>query len=597
MYSNGNYVREIAVYDGILWAATGGGIVAWELASGESAKLTTLDGLPTNDIQAVVACPVPEPRIIFGSDAGLTLFDPEDVTLEHMTSDNSWMARNDVDTLDCDPENSTLMIGYTFYLDIWTANTDEWQFLEEKDGLATNFVNQAAVIGDETWVVAPFGVSVIAADGSITAYDEDISDIPDENTEAVAADAAGNIWLAAFDGLIKYDGGAWTLYNSDTVDEFPYMDAFMGVAVASDGTVWAGNTFGTLCQFDPAAEKCLAIYEDEPGMARNLNNLIIDQQGNIYYCDDEAGISMFDGNEWRAFLLDERPASNSYRAIATSPDGTIWVGGYFGLQQFDTYDADGEWETIDLEHNSVNTFYPMPEGMWIGHSAGASFYEYESGAWTHFKKGEAGEGIHKGGATAITVDGAGRVWFGTSSGLTVWDGETYTYHTLLSEEEIREERSPRYIYTLLYDGSNVWVGASGAFFRFDENDEMTRWDDELEGLLATFFAPSAHASALDPEGNVLLAIDRKLLRYDGERFTELVEANSSVQSILVTDEGEIWLGLSDDGVYYYDGGDWSSTTAADGLPSDHFAGQNILIDSLGTIWFAGEKGGLARYVP
>ena len=181
--------------------------------------------------------------------------------------------------------------------------------------------------------------------------------------------------------------------------------------------------------------------------------------------------------------------------------------------------------------------------------------------------------------------------------MTVWDGETYTYHTLLSEEEIGEERSSRYIYTLLYDGSNVWVGASGAFFRFDENDEMTRWDDELEGLLATFFAPSAYASALDPEGNVLLAINRKLLRYDGEQFTELVEANSSVQSILVTDEGEIWLGLSDDGVYYYDGSDWSSTTAADGLPSNHFAGQNILIDNLGTIWFAGEEGGLARYVP
>ncbi|MDY7080121.1 MAG: hypothetical protein SXV54_24840 [Chloroflexota bacterium] len=604
IYSNGNYVRQIAVHDDFLWAATGGGVIAWDMASDDVFGYTVLDGLPTNDIEAIVACPIPEPRIIAGTEYGLSLYDPDTETWELMTSDNSGMEQDSVDTLDCDPDNNTLMVGYTWGLDVFNANTGEWQFLDEDDGLVTDWVSQATVVGDETWVVSSFGVSVIHADGSVTPYDEDLGNIPDENVTAVAGDAEGNVWLAAFDGLLKFHNGAWTLYNSDNVDEFPFMDAFKGVVAAPDGTIWAGNTFGDVCQFDPIAETCLEIYEDEPGMASGLNDLIIDDLGNIYYCDDGDGISMFDssnpGNGWQDLVLDELPVSNSYDAIAQIGE-YIYVGGSFGLQIFSAYDADAEWVLNDMEGYTVNTFHHTPEGTWIGHGAGASFYEYESETWINYRKAdEAGAGIYDGGATAITVDGSGRVWFGTYSGLTVWDGETYTYYDLLNEEEIADEMSPRSIRALLFDGSNVWVGAYGAIFRFDENDEMTRWDSELPGLLSVF-TPSAHALALDQDGKVLLAVGRRLLSYDGERetFTEVVEVDGEIHSILVTDAGEVWLGSGYDGVYYFDGSEWSSLTTLDGygLPSNHFSGQSILVDDLGTIWFAGDDGGLARYVP
>ncbi len=600
IYSNGNYVREIALHDGYLWAATGGGVIAWDMASGEAFSYTTLDGLPTNDVQAIVACPIPEPRIIAGTESGLSLYDPDTDTWELMTKDNSGMDKNDVDTLDCCPDLNLLMIGYTWGLDVFDANADEWLFLDEDAGLATDWVNQAAVIGEEAWIVSSFGVSVIHADGSITPYDEDIGNIPEENVAAVAGDADGNVWLATFEGLLKFRDGAWTMYNSDNVDEFPFLDAFKGVVVAPDGTVWVGNTFGAICQFDPAAETCLEIYEDEAGMVGGLNDLIIDDQGYVYYCDDGEGISIFDGSNWHDLILDELPVRNSYEAI-TQIGEYIYVGGGFGLQIFSAYDADGEWVHNDMEGYTVNTFHHTPEGTWLGHSAGASFYENTSETWINYRKAdEAGAGIYDGGATAITVDGSGRVWFGTYSGLTVWDGETYTYYDLLNEEEIANEQSPRSIYALLFDGANVWVGAYGALFRFDENDQVTRWDSELPGLLSVF-TPSARALALDQEGNVLLAIGRRLLSYDEnkEMFSEVVEASDTIYSILVTDQGEIWLGLGYDGVAYYDGSEWSSLTTLDGygLPSNRFSGQSILVDDLGTVWFASDEGGLARYVP
>lgn len=599
MYTNGNYVREIALDDdGILWAATGGGVIAWDvsaLASGEAHGYTVLDGLPANDVHTVVACPIPEPRVIVGTDEGLALYDPATDTWEQWTEENSGLENNEVDTLNCDPDSNTLLIGYGWGVGAFNAATEEWQYFTTNDGLVSDWVDEMLVVGGEIWAVSGFGVSVIHADGSITAYDEETSDIPDETVRSIAADADGNIWLAGFDGLTKFRDGVWTQYNSDNVEEFPFLDMFEGVVAAPDGAIWAGNGFGDICQFDPSAETCLVIYDGEDGMVGDLNDLLLDDQGNVYY-GGEDGISLFDGSGWQTLVLDELPASNEYDAITQTPDGTIWLGGRFGLQTFSAENPDAAWKHNDMGgYNRVSTFHLGEEGIWIGHGDGASYADYaqfqQSDTWTNLEAvNEPGEGIY-GSVEVITEDGSGQVWFG-GSGLTVWDGDAYTYYDLLTDEERAQERSPLYVHALLYDGSGVWVSTWGRLFYFDENDEITTWDE-----LPVGGTPYVEALALDPDGNVLLADADRLLRYDGGTFTEMADADDTIKSILVDETGEMLLGLEDQGVSYYDGSEWSSLTTADGLPTNYFGNQSILVDDLGAIWFAGSNGGLARYAP
>lgn len=595
MFTNGNYVRGIGVLNGTLWAATGGGVVSWDLATGKVLKkYTTLDGLPTNDITSVVVCPIPENRVIFGSEGGLSVYDPTADQWEQMTPDNSKMKSQDVASLDCDTQAKTLMIGYTFGLDIYNTGKGEWKYWDKEGGLATDWVSHVTVIGKETWVVSSFGVSAIQADGKVTAYTEQAGNIPDENVEAVAGDAQGNVWLAAFDGLMKFSKGKFTIYNSDNVEKFPFLEAFNGVVVASDGMVWAGNAFGSICQFDPAKGECVNIYEDQDGMVGGLNQMIIDEQGKIYYCDDGGGISIFDGTQWTKLALEEKPLSNNYNAVTQSPDGTIWVGTDKGLQQFSALKKDPQWETVDLDGNSVYSFLPTPEGMWVGHGGGASFYNYASKAWTHLATGDPGKGV-SGYVSAIAMDGKGRQWFGTSSGLTVWDGKIYTYYDLLTDKEKTDGWSPKFVYSAIYDGENVWIGTSGALFRFDKTDQMTRWDQQLNDLFG-FWSPTIYAFALD-QGELLVAINNKLLRYENDKFSEVYQAESDITSIFITFNGNIWLGLYSTGVAYFDGSHWKNLTTADGLPSSHFDRYGVLVDYVGTVWFASAYGGIARRVP
>lgn len=596
-FTNGNYVREIALYDGFIYAATGGGAVAWNSATGEAAKYTVLDGFPTNDIQAIAACPIPEMRIIYGTEYGLSVYDPATGALEQWDSNNSEMEDDDVESLDCDAANKTLYIGYTWGLNILNGADGNWKYLDEDAGLATDWVNQVAIVSGDTWVVSNFGVTQIKADGTFVPFTEDLGNIPDDNVEAVVGDANGNVWLAAFDGLMKFSNGEFKLYNSDNTEDFPFLESFTGVVVDADGMIWAGNYFGTVCVFDPAAEKCVQTYEDEDGMAGGVSDLIIAENGNILFgSDDGTGVSLFDGSAWTGFVLDEIVPSNQINALALTPNGTVLVGGYFGLMQFLSTEAEQPWEEIDLDGYGAYTFYGVPEGMWVGYGGGVGFFEYATNDWTFLETGDPGLGIASGTPSAMTVDDKGRLWVGTTSGLTVWDGTTYTFYDLLNEKEIEEEWYPKSVYSVLFDGKNVWVGASGALYRFDESLQMTRWDEQFEDLFS-IFSTSFYDLALDKDGTVLFTVGDKLMRYSNDEFSEVYEADSDITSLLVTETGEWWLATMSTGVLHYDGAAWTAYTTADGLPSNHFYTNAILIDNLGTIWFAGQQGGLARWVP
>jgi ligand-binding sensor domain-containing protein len=596
-FTNGNYVREIALNDGLLYAATGGGAVVWNPSTSESAKNTVLDGLPTNDLLAVAACPIPDMRVIFGSEYGLTILDPVSGTLEQWDSSNSNMYDDSVESIDCDAAKKTLYIGYTWGLDVFNAADTTWKHLDEDSGMATDWVDQVAVIGGDTWVVSSFGVTQIKADGTFVPYTEDLGNIPDDNVEAVAGDASGNVWLAAFDGLMKFSNGQFKLYDSDSSADFPFLESFTGVAVDSKGMVWAGNYFGTVCVFDPAAEKCTTIYEDKDGMAEGVSDLIIGPKDEIFFgSDDGTGISRFDGSAWKAYLREELNPSNQANVLAQIPDGTILVGGDYGLMQFASSEADQPWRADAFDGDSVEAFFKTPAGIWFGYSSGASFYDYTAEKWTiDYPTGDPGVGIASGTPNALTVDGKGRLWVGTYSGLTVVDGSKYTFYDLLNQQEITDKWSPKSVYSVLYDGKNVWVGASGALYRFDEADAMTRYDENSDELPSSY-SPDVYAMALDKDGTLLLAIDSMLVRYKDGKFSKLYEAESDITSLLVTDTGEWWLATYSDGVLHYDGSAWTQLTTKDGLPSNHFYTNALLLDDLGSLWFSAQYGGLARWV-
>ena len=58
LFTDGNAVRDLAFrVDGTLWAATAGGVLAWNVTDQTYTKYTTLDGLPSNQVGQLAAAP------------------------------------------------------------------------------------------------------------------------------------------------------------------------------------------------------------------------------------------------------------------------------------------------------------------------------------------------------------------------------------------------------------------------------------------------------------------------------------------------------------------------------------------------------------
>jgi ligand-binding sensor domain-containing protein len=609
VYSNGNEVNDIAVYEQFVFGATDGGVTVWDYQNREQvAKLTTLEGMAHNVALSTVVCPLPEPRIAVGTRVGLSLIDPTTGDIENWNSENSGMgSAAGVESLACVPELNTLLVGYELDgIDVYDANSGSWTRYAPFDQLESGFATDIAVKGalEEIWIAHIAAVSVIRADGSIGYYDDENgldnleTDAFEHFVDDIAVDDSGTVWFAQGGGLTRVEAdGSFTFISSDEVPGWPFWSGADNLTVGPDGTLWTNTVFGGVCNYDQASNSCLTTFEDEEGMAEDFNNTIIVNEMGIFYGSDGEGISYFDGAAWNNFLTNDLAPSNSFRAIAQAADGQIWLGGDYGLVTFPAWDANSGWNEVDGVNN-VTTLYPRINGMWVGTSNGAAFYEYETGEWTVLEAAEEPEtGLYGSQVTSIVQDSRGYMWFGTNTGLTIWDGSSFDWVDLLNEEERAEERIPRYVHTLLVSGDMVWAGSTGALYRFNIADsEVTRWD-ENSGLPGFF--PTVYDLSADNNGDLLIALDRGLYRFelDGS-FTELFVADGSIRDIHIDVSGQ-WLVMTQGaGVYLFNNGEWRNVTAEVGLPSTTYNGRNtVTVDYLGALWIVSSDGGLYRDTP
>lgn len=120
-------------------------------------------------------------------------------------------------------------------------------------------------------------------------------------------------------------------------------------------------------------------------------------------------------------------------------------------------------------------------------------------------------------------------------------------------------------------------------------------NSETQGVI-TSYGPTTSVRTIrqDRKGNMWLASNEGIIRYDGKVFTNITGKLSSARffSILEDRKGNFWFGTDRSGVYYYDGKSFQHFSTKEGLVND--AVFEIYEDKAGNIWF-GTSGGASRY--
>lgn len=137
-----------------------------------------------------------------------------------------------------------------------------------------------------------------------------------------------------------------------------------------------------------------------------------------------------------------------------------------------------------------------------------------------------------------------------------------------------------------------------SFTSFGQNQREVKTiiiNPETKGVI-TSRGPTTSVRTIrqDRKGNMWLASNEGIIRYDGKFFTNITGKLSSARffSVLEDRKGNFWFGTDSSGVYYYDGKSFQHFTTKEGLVNNFIF--EIYEDKAGNIWF-GTRGGASRY--
>lgn len=280
-------------------------------------------------------------------------------------------------------------------------------------------------------------------------------------------------------------------------------------------------------------------------------------------------------------------------------------------------------------------------------------YRYDGKSFINFTMKD---GLNSNGILSILEDKKGDIWLGTFSGLSRYDGKTFSHIPLSSTDlnyldpSISPNNNPSanvLVFSILEDKSGkLWFGTSNgvycyngkAFTRFLDNQSIinsnglnlktvnrmvedkhgniwftskTEGVCRYDGKSIINYTPNDEGYFWglleDKNGNIWVGGRTKgVWRYDGKTFTNILQNgrfDSYIASSIIEDKtGNIWFGTgagdpskreTEGGVWRYDGKTFKNFSKKDGL--SHNGVWSLLEDKGGTIWVGTRNTGLCRF--
>jgi hypothetical protein len=236
------------------------------------------------------------------------------------------------------------------------------------------------------------------------------STAPNSISRTIKQDKKGNIWIASWEGVFRYDGKSFINITSEVSSA-----RFFSVLEDRKGHLWFGSIGSGVYRYDGTFFRN---FTTQDGL---INNEIVfiyeDKIGNVWF-GANGGVSRYDGKSFRNYVM----------------NGTVM-----------TEDKTGKVLPDVRPSNEVNSIIEDTTGkLWLG-TRGNTFV-YDGKAFTVFTH----DGKPFTNVRTIIEDKKGNIWLGGNDGLWRYDGSTFTNFTKNFVGYIYEDRK-----------GNIWTSAAG----------------------------------------------------------------------------------------------------------------------------------------
>lgn len=408
---------------------------------------------------------------------------------------------------------------------------------------------------------------------------------------SMAQDAQGFLWFGTEDGLNKYDGYQFVVYESDPDDPTSLIDNFISVLyLTRDGQLWVGTRSG-LDRYDRETGSFVhypSEVENSSGLRGQwVTSIFEDRQGDLWIGTYQGGVDRMDraSQTFTHYYHDDADASSlggdAVSAIYEDSAGNLWLGTQSGLDRLDasgqsfTHYRHDPADPTSLGDDSVTTIQEDDQGrLWIGTAAGGlSLYDSASQSFRRFQHdSERPDSLSHNRVRSFGQDRFGNLWIGTQNGLDLLPAGTSLDGRLEPEFE-HYQHDP-------FDPSSL---GSSAIWSILEDRSGVMWFGTYGGGLAKYNQSTARF---------------RVYQHSPSQPNSL--SDNFVWSIAEDSRGRLWIGTFNGGLNLLDrgSGDLIVFRHDDGDPGSILSNdvRSVIEDRSGTLW-VGSAGGLDRLNP
>ncbi|MES2864798.1 MAG: two-component regulator propeller domain-containing protein [Bacteroidota bacterium] len=303
----------------------------------------------------------------------------------------------------------------------------------------------------------------------------------------------------------------------------------------------------------------------------NIRSIFQDSKGNYWFGTNAAGVYRYDGKILTQYTYKDGLSDNQIQSIQEDELGNIWFGtGVFGVSKFDgnTFTTFISNESSQVSNSIDIKSKTEPNNLWFYAGGGAFFYNNSKLNYLPIGITESDikisqnspKNLSRFSVYTILKDTKGNLWFGTQAeGVCCYDGKSFTWFT---EKGLA---GPAVLCLFEDKKGNIWMGNNGAGLFCYDGKKLINFTEEKK-------------------------LSNDEFRISGESKPGTL---ARIYSINEDNNGTLWIGTVDTGVWTFDGKNIMNYTTKDGLSSN--AVNTIYKDKFGEIWFGTDENGICKF--
>ncbi|HSF95099.1 MAG TPA: two-component regulator propeller domain-containing protein [Thermohalobaculum sp.] len=260
-------------------------------------------------------------------------------------------------------------------LSVLNPESGKWRNYNIPNGMGDAFVYDALETADgDVWIATWSGANRILGGAmddfekwELYTVENTGGGLPNDWVYGLAAGKNGEVWLATEGGLARFVDGKWTNWTHAAGLGAPLEQVEADIAFANDPAEVSSHH---------------ARQKQEQGLgdvkvAYNPNyivSLAVADDGSVWAGTWGAGLSRFDGENWQTFTVADGLPSNHVYALHNDGDGRLWIGTSAGLALLGDAGFQVYGHETGLNIQSIFSIETSGKTVWAGGFGGVTWF-------------------------------------------------------------------------------------------------------------------------------------------------------------------------------------------------------------------------------